>query len=342
MIQYLPWSEKVYNDCLNNYYNNSYSILDIELGGQCNCHCIYCDSPNRQKKCSISIEKIKHILLNYEIQWVFICGLGEPTSNNNLPMLISILEACEENGVKCSLFTNLFVLNQEVERFLQNGVLNILFKYDTLSVEKARNIYGITNSKVQIENISRIKKFVTQQQGHTNIAASIVPTQINKNEIISIVNDCLSSGIYPLIAELENSGDAQEYYSELSLSKEELIVLKNAVNNIIGEEYIVPVCPSVICGIHVRNDGLVTVDKYTGLSCHWFWLEEPKTHIISNFNTCSYNDIVRRIDQYRNEKIGEIKEILINKQESVFGGCGGNAISLLSKYISVIENRGKK
>ena len=43
MIEYMPWSNKVISECFRDYEKGIFSILDIELGGQCNYHCIYCD-----------------------------------------------------------------------------------------------------------------------------------------------------------------------------------------------------------------------------------------------------------------------------------------------------------
>ena len=339
MIEYLPWSTQVYETCLKDYLNGNLSILDIELGGQCNYQCIYCDSPNREKKCIVSINQIEKLFAEHPIKWVFVCGLGEPTATGNLNILLEILKKCEIYNAKCSIFTNLSVLSKELEAYIKKGVLNLLFKYDSLDFVKAMKLYGTSNVNKQIFNIEKIKKFVRIQDGKTNIAASIVPTQVNKGEIISIVKDCMQNGIYPLIAELEDSGEAHEYYNQLALSEEELIEIKKSVNEIIKEEYIIPVCPAVICGIHVRYDGKVTVDDYTGLSCHWFWLQEPKTYVIGDFNNDNVCTLIDEIEEYRRRKFSNIKNILMEKTPSVFGGCGGDAIALLQNYADIFERR---
>lgn len=339
MIEYLPWSKKVFDSCLSDYDNNIFGILDIELGGQCNYHCIYCDSPSREKQCKLSLEQVEKAFKSKKIKWVYICGLGEPTATGNLSLLLKILNLCKSYGVKCSIFTNLSFLNKELEEYITSGVLNILFKYDSSNIQKTMSLYGVTNVNKQIFNITKIKELVQVKDGCTNIGASIVPTQVNKDDIIDIVKDCLKHNIYPLIAELENSGDAQNYYRQLALSNDELQKIKTRVNELIGEEYVVPVCPSVICGVHIRHDGHVTVDDATGLSCHWFWLEEPKTHIIGDFNFGDFSDLVSAIEKYRTEKIDFVKSFLLNNaKKSVFGGCGGDAIELLKRYIGIKES----
>lgn len=337
MIEYAPWSRKVLDESLRSYKNRVFNILDIELGGQCNYHCIYCDSPLRNKRCEVSIEKLRTAFAQKNIKWVFICGLGEPTANGNLELLIKILQLCETYGAKCSIFSNLSTINDDLKYYIQKQVLHILFKYDSRDIAKNMSLYGVPDVNKQLFNIEKIKKLVTVNDSTTNIAASIVPTKINKNCIIDIVRDCLDNNIFPLIAELENSGDAQEYYSQLALSDEELKDLKYKIDDMVHEEYTVPVCPAVIGGVHIRHDGMVTVDKLTGLSCHWFWLEEPQTSTIGNFNTDDFNYVVNAIIEYRKCKIEFVKSILNNKKRSIFGGCGGDATYLLERYIEIFE-----
>ena len=171
------------------------------------------------------------------------------------------------------------------------------------------------------------------------LPASIVPTKKNKDEILSIVTDCLNNKIFPLIAELENSGTAQEYYNELALSNEELDILKLQINSLIDDEYEIPICPAVICGIHIGYDGVVTVDSKTGLSCHWFWLEEPKTKTIGNFNNSDFSSIIAGINKYRKNQIDEVRSVFRNRNNLVFGGCGGDVTKILSKYIEITSKQ---
>ena len=337
MLEYLPWSLKSIDESIKSYKEGRFSILDVELGGQCNYHCIYCDSPNREKKCLVSEERLEMAFSEGNIRWVFICGLGEPTVKENRRVLFALLQLCEKYGAKCSIFTNLSYLGPDLLSYIDKGILHLLFKYDSRDSVKNMGLYGVSDANRQIYNIERIKKHVIVHNGCTNIAASIVPTKENANDIINIVKDCIENNIYPLIAELENSGDAQDYYAQLSLSDEELLEIKKKVNALIGETYIVPICPAVISGIHIRNDGCVTVDEMTGLSCHWFWLEEPKTKVIENFNEADYKDITDGIEMFRKERFSFVQSLLCDSKNKVFGGCGGDVSSLLKKYISSKE-----
>jgi MoaA/NifB/PqqE/SkfB family radical SAM enzyme len=338
-MEYLPWSKNFFKKGLKSYANGQFNVLDIELGGQCNYHCMYCDSPSRNKESVVSIAKIEEVLITKRIEWIFICGLGEPMAAGNMPLFISILDLCMKYKAKCSCFTNLSVLNPEIENYIKQGILHLLFKYDSTDLSTISNLYGTSKAIEQTNNIEAIKKLVKAKGGYTNIAASIVPTKKNKNEIVSIVKDCLDNDIFPLIAELENSGTAQEHYNELALSNEELTEIKTQVNNLIDDEYEIPICPAVICGIHIRYDGVVTVDAKTGLSCHWFWLKEPQIQIIGNFNNLDFSAITAKISKYRKKQINEVRSIYKNRNNLIFGGFGGDVANILSKYIEVTSKQ---
>lgn len=335
MIEYFPWSKAVHDECIRSYKNGLFSVLDVELGGQCNYQCIYCDSPDHDKRCSVKIEKIESFFNSGAISWVFVCGLGEPTTGENRWLLLKILELCEKYSVKCSMFTNLSHIDDKLLYYVQNGILHFLFKYDSKSSFDCSLIYRNKGASQQLHNIERIKKYVSVSHGHTNIAASIVPTKLNYRFIPDVVQDCLDNGIYPLIAELEHSGEAIDYYDQLALDSTELISLKNKVELITSEAYVLPVCPAVIGGVHVRHDGFVTVDEYTGLSCHWFWLKEPKTAKLGDFNSDDIDTITRNILSYRDSKREILEEFVKQPNTHVFGGCGGDIASLLDAYLKI-------
>lgn len=336
MIEYLPWAKETFQKCTDSKFN----ILDIELGGQCNYNCVYCDSPSREKTCTISIDKIELVMSENTISWVYICGLGEPTVSDNYVLLLKVLALCEKYNVKCSIFTNLSRLDDKIKYYIEKGILYLLFKYDSIDMLKNNTLYGISSADNQILNIEEIKKLTKVIRNCSNMAASIVPTQMNKNDIIEIVEDCIKHNIYPLIAELEDSGNAHPQYGQLALSYEELLKIKQDVNDLISQkyqnpkEYQNPICPAVINGVHIKNDGSVTVDSRTGLSCHWFWLKEPSTHVVGDFNDKSFQYIKNKIERYRDQKLDDVFGLAINKK-TVFGGCGGDASILLDTYIKM-------
>ncbi len=87
------------------------------------------------------------------------------------------------------------------------------------------------------------------------------------------------------------------------------------------------------------HDGTVAVDELTGLSCHWFWLEEPKIHSMKKaWEYSSYMDIEKHIFAYRQERLQFVKNEAAKVKEMVFGGCGGDIKELLSVYLKMHNN----
>lgn len=340
MLEYLPWSKQEQKKSLELYRNGQFSILDIELGGECNYNCVYCDSPDRNKFPLISLEYIERFMKTGVFRWVYVCGLGEPTFNKNYELLIGILQLCDKYGLKCSIFSNISHLTEELKEYIKKHILFVLFKYDTKYIPLANTLYGIRNSNNQIKAIEELKSLVYFENGITNIAASIVPTRLNYDEVLNIVEDCINSHIFPLLGELELSGKGQTNYENLSLNTEELVVLKEKVENLLGSEYLIPTCPAVINGIHINNQNNITVDFFSGLSCHWFWLQEPKTVMLTHLhNKSNSQEIASKIFDYRKQKINDVKEYLELHSSigGAFGGCGGDVIKLFNEYIEIHE-----
>ena len=336
MVEYLPWSKKVYQESLNQYRKGFFSSLDIELGGDCNFRCLYCDSPKYSKKCQVSVPVIKDLLSTGNISWVYICGLGEPTFCDNYKKLIELLECCSQYGVRCSIFSNLSNLTSKLKEYIYDGILHVQFKYDTKNADLIKTLYGTSSPKYQLYNIRAIKRLVKSDGRTTNLAASIVPTRLNIHNILPIVEECLEANIFPLLGELEYSGRGQENYNRLCLHPEEVSQLKKDVDKLCREIYEIPVCPSVISGIHIDYSGHVTVDKTTGLSCHWFWLDKPQTNSLIHCGTeTSLDTITKAILDYRNNCIENIVTFLNTKRHigMAFGGCGGNTTDLFKQYL---------
>jgi len=339
-MEYFPWSATVLSECLAEYKLGRFSVLDIELGGECNFTCIYCDSPDRKRKCKISVSNVERFLRSGQFKWIHICGLGEPTFGYNYELLIAILKICEKYGVKCNMFSNVFNLTDDLVEYVEREILYVLFKIDTLSNTYAANIYGIdaVQAQHQIENIKKLIRLVKIRDGCTNLAASLVPTNINRPIIVPLVRNMYDSNIFPMIGDLENSGRGREHFDALNLSNEKLEQLKHDINTIVGDEYIVPQCPAVISSIHISADNDVVVDEYSGLSCNWFWLEEPKLKTLFKFTEdISLEEATSRLLQYRQSRFDDVEDWLLQQKDSniIFGGCGGNILALLETYLDV-------
>lgn len=342
MYEYLPWSKRELSKSLQDYCNGILSILDIELGGECNFHCKYCDSPDRHKDFHVNIEKIEAVMQEREIRWVYICGLGEPTYKQNGIILEKLLDIAEKNNVRCSIFTNLSNITDKLLEYVDKGILYLLFKMDSLSETNISDLYGIETANLQIEKVKKLVDHVIIRNGCTNLAASIVPTKTNMCEVPQIVEWCIEKNIFPLLAELENAGAGINSFNRLCLSKEELSDIKWEIMVKYSEDIDVPICPAMISGIHINNEGIVTVDKKTGFSCHWFWLKTPEVMHIADFNeNGTWNEYSSLIRTYRMKQTENVKLYLENSYNDfyVFGGCGGSIKELLLSHIVLHKSK---
>lgn len=348
MYEYLPWSKEELSKSLQDYRRGTLSILDIELGGDCNFHCRYCDSPDRNKEFHVDFSKIDEVMYEGEIRWIYICGLGEPTFGKNQDILDRLLAMAEKYGVRCSMFTNLSNISKTLMEYIDKGILYLLFKMDSMDEERLRNLYGVQQAHQQIEKVNEVAKHVIIQEGCTNLAASIVPTKQNYDEVCRIVKWCKEKKIYPLIAELEYAGDGTHSFEELSLDKEELSDIKWQIAEECSENLNVPICPAMISGIHINHEGVITVDRETGFSCHWFWLKNPQIKSLANFNgTGTWKGYSKLIRTYRENQTETVRSYLENSDNElyVFGGCGGTINELLLGHLALHktkESRKKK
>lgn len=339
MKEFLPWSTETYNVAVEKYCKGRMSILDVQLSGKCNYNCIYCDSPKRNLPCEINFDHLTNLVEadKETFDWLFVCGLGEPLWAENREALLTLLRMCEQMNIKCSIFTNGSQIDESILEYIRKGILCPIVKIDTFSLEESVQLYGTPKAHKTLDAIKTL--FDIGRKNNSNyctIAASIVPTTQNKTEMLDIVKQCLAHNVFPLIGQLEYAGNAINNYDTLLLSKDELIELKQQIGDYIGGEYHVPICPSVIAGIHIASDGWISVDRRSGLSCSWFWLETPQTKKLCKVNELkTLSEADAAIIRYRNSVYEEMAHLTLEIEEHPFGGCGGNVKSLAESYVKV-------
>ncbi len=338
MYEYAPWATEVLNRILS-ISSESLPILDLQFGGSCNLNCIYCDTPKYKYPCLLDLEAVEKIIFsNGNIQWVYVCGLGEPTvKGGNAYAFKKVLAMCKANSAKVSVFSNMVDLDDELLQYIDDGTLHVLFKLDSFKPAIMNYLYGVDRIETILRNYERLKEVIHIKDGTTNLGASIVPNAKNREEIYEIVDFCMEYGIYPLLGQLENAGKCASIFNELKVNDDELLALRQYIKDTYGADYKMPVCPATIAGIHITNTNRVIVDKRTGLSCGWFWLDEPEMIEIGNIVDMSPEDITSKIIAYRKSKFADVVAIEKALTPNPFGGCGGDAKSLLRHYINIVN-----
>jgi MoaA/NifB/PqqE/SkfB family radical SAM enzyme len=338
MNQYKPWEIEEVKSILNQS-NKNLPILDIQLGGACNLSCIYCDTPKYGLPCSVNLSAIEKLMNDGDIRWVYVCGLGEPTAPANLRHLKQILQWCKEKNIGLSMFSNMLNVDKELLDYIDDGTLHVLFKLDTFDKDKMTYLYGLDKGETILKNYQALKEVTHSQNGITNLGASIVPTSVNYNELPSIIDYCMENGIFPLIGQLEDAGRCSKIFKELEVSEKDLVKFRNYLSSTYGVQYEMPTCPATISGIHITNTNKVILDKRTGLSCPWFWLDEPQIEVIGNIQNMNYKEIVNTILKYRQSKLLDVIDMEKHIELYPFGGCGGNAKKLLKTYLDIQKEK---
>jgi len=353
-LEYLPWSDKIRESCGKVFIKGGIPILEIETSSKCLFKknyggCSYCDSETGQEQDDeLNIDQIKRIIYALKdkgLQWLFICGIGEPLDDNKF---LDIIRYCNKLGIKSSVFTNGLYLSKKIQdlkklvKELYKNHVSLLIKYDSPNAETFADTLGISDTSVIKRNYDFLDKALEIgycSDSEPDLALSIVPTKKNIKQIPEIINYCLSKKIYPLIGELEKAGSALDSYEKIVPSYEELKLLKKYIEKILGYQYKIPICPASIYSLHINNKGLVTVDEFTGLSCYWFHLKNPKIKTIGNILNEDPVTILNKILRYRESKLNHLYSLELILKKSVFGGCGGKEIlEEYKNYTKIVGN----
>ena len=334
MLEYKPWAKSTTGAFLSESSKNL-PILDIQLGGACNLNCVYCDTPKYGYPCLVDLPSVSKLIEDGNIEWIYVCGLGEPTVKDNLAHLKQLLAWCKEKKIGLSMFSNMLDIDRDILDYIDQGILNVLFKLDTFDRVKINYLYGRDVWKTITRNYKLIEEVNHPKSNTTNLAASIVPTSINYDEVTTIIDYCMEKGIFPLIGQLESSGKCSgQLFRKLEVKEEELMKLRIYLEQTYAVHYEIPICPATVSGIHITNTNHIILDERTGLSCPWFWLDEPQIIEIGNIKDMTYKEIVRKILEYRRQKLDSVKTMAEHTKEYPFGGCGGDVKKLLKTYIS--------
>lgn len=339
-MEYYPWSKEVFTECLKLHDEDCIPTLDLELTAKCTkASCIYCDSrpavgvKNPNELSYEETEKIFKEAKDRDLKWVYTCGLGEPLEDMKFKRLIELLYRLD---VKISLFSNGLLIDKKKAKWLYEHDVCIILKLDTFNETNFDRILGIKGTAKKIYNALDYlldAGYGKDGRNYTNLAFSIVPTQLSYDNIEDVIVFAKENKIFPSIGELEQAGRSlkKSHYSKLALTEEQTKKLKGTVDKLLWVNYKRPICPTIITGVHIDHIGDCVVDRITGLNCKWFLLREPDPLIIGNIKQDSLLDLYTKVREYRRRCFEENKEEIeeYKKIDYVFGGCGGNPKELI-------------
>lgn len=345
MVEYLPWSRDTLQVCMNMAREGMIPALDLELTAKCSAaSCIYCDSmpdvcahPAIEELSTEATLKMLEQVADRGLKWIYTCGLGEPLEDERFP---AILEFLKDRDIGLSMFTNgQFIKDVHIARQLKRCNVNLILKMDTFDNDIFDTILG---GKGRAQKIYRAIDYLLEAgytkvgcEGLTDLAFSIVPTKLSQKTIPQVVEYCLEQNIFPSVGELEKAGNVvnNNLLEKLGLNEDGLKDICHRAE-LDQMDYMRPICPAILTGLHIDNQGNCIVDAITGLNCKWFLLSNPHTKIIGNIANSSILDLQEKAYLYRNrcfkeniEKINEYEKI-----NYVFGGCGGNPSEIIRLY----------
>ncbi len=346
MFEYYPWSKKVLEFCVDEHKKGRIPAIDLELTAKCSgANCIYCDSKPDVSSCVPKGENdfisIKNVILEakkHGLKWVYTCGLGEPLEDENFWNLIHLLKA---NEIKLSMFSNgVFVKDIHIAKELLENDVNIILKMDTFEEENFDKILGLkgTAKKIYAARDYLLEAGYGETDGYTNLAFSIVPTKLSITGIPQVISYCKKYGIFASIGELEQAGEviSKNLNELLSIEQSDIEIIKKFADEYIEGNYMRPICPCILSGIHIDNRGNCVVDEETGLNCKWFLLNQPCITHIGNIKENNITDLLNSVVEYRQKcfknNIKQIKKMC--GISYTFGGCGGNPKDIIDLVYS--------
>lgn len=346
--EFYPWSKRTLFDCISLQKKGKLPAIDLELSAKCSgCSCIYCDSkPEVSETIEFEETNFSSILnllagsVRLGLKWVYTCGLGEPLEDSKFWNIVHFLH---DNNIALSMFSNgVFIEDINVAKELKRCGVNIILKMDTFNEKRFDSILGKpgTAQKIYAARDYLLSAEYANSEEYTDLAFSIVPTSLSIDGIPEVVSFCKKYNIFASIGELEQAGAViqNNLNSYLSISDEQISVLKKMADSYYEGCYMRPICPCILTGIHIDNRGNCLVDRETGLNCKWFLLSEPATHLIGTIYGSSVRNLFDKVNEYRKNAFINNREKITSlcKVSYVFGGCGGNPkdiIELASKVI---------
>jgi MoaA/NifB/PqqE/SkfB family radical SAM enzyme len=340
---YAPWAERELITIRQQYEQGEIPILYLELSATCTqCRCLYCDSPSRGvPEHEMDLPELTRSIdqtIQHGLRWVYICGLGEPSEDQNLFPLLDYLNRSE---VSVTIFTNgLGFQRNDIQR-LKLLRTNLILKLDTFQTDTFDRILGSSGIAARIyrfldwlleESFVQIGK-----GGITNLALSIVPTSLNIDDIPYTVKFCKEHSAYPVIGEMELVGRAAEHAEILNPSDKDLENLSTRITEVLGHPYARPLCPGIIYGLHIDHVGNCIVDLNTGLSCGWFIADSSKMVMIGNIRSDSVAALWARLKKYRLERFAKTIDILKNKKVTIACGGGARPPEWVNTYVNAMR-----
>ena len=177
---------------------------------QCNLKCRMCNVWKNKDKKNLSLEEIKiaaNKIKKLGASHVVITG-GEPLIRKDLPQIISIFSKL---NISTRLQTNGLLLTEDkLNKLIESGLGDITISLDTLDDEKQDYICGLKNVNISSKSLKMLE-MISKKMPKSMIAANIVVSHKNINELISLIKILDSKGIWSTFVPVNLSDEKEDY-----------------------------------------------------------------------------------------------------------------------------------
>lgn len=311
-------------------------VLDIRLGNTCNLACRgCCGSSCTTRNILPDVAKVAWLADKLGTRLIMIDEVGEPTEETNRDKFKEILAFAESRGILVSCFSNMVDWDDELFGYVERGTLCVLYQLYSRDYATLWSYHQVDRFEDIQRNVARLKLLTKVTNGATNVAASIYPTIENIHEIPDMVENCLHYNVYPFVGDYLRMGDGEEN-DRLEVSSEALGKLHAAASELVGYDYEIELCPCILNGVHMVEDGLIIVDEHTGFACDGLSYENSNIHVIGDIRDLASADVdalLRNIRQYELARLPYIRELRDKIPDYHFGSCSGRPKKILNEWL---------
>ena len=158
---------------------NDIKILYLRTNEYCNAHCFMCDFWKNDKS-EITQEQFENILNKTEnVEMIRFTG-GEPLLCEKLPEYIS---RCHSKGIKTSIITNGFILEEKIEELVKSGLDQIIISIDGSNAKLHNSLRG---PKGLFEEIDRALKKIIKEYPSLHTRVNTVVSEKNISNLADL------------------------------------------------------------------------------------------------------------------------------------------------------------
>ena len=191
----------------------------VNISYECNSSCKLCYAANYENKKNLSLGDIKDFIQKYSKRFFIVLIGKEPTCNHDLPDILKELSRGKNhhllvtNGIKLADYSYL-------KNLKQSGLERVVLSFNGFKSAVYETINNADLLKVKLKALENLKKL--------NIETEIAMTtlrDINQNEILDVINFCLSNLSWIKRFRIRTAATIGNYIEVESLCLSELLKL---------------------------------------------------------------------------------------------------------------------